>query len=257
MGRKKKPAKPERPAEPKPQKIGTSLKGLLKEVSLASEPEPAKPAKPRTKKRAKPPKPEAAPPAPPTEAKPSEHLSGDDRIAFYDAIAGVRPLGNKGGVGPKKKRNRDPGRAPVQPPTTSDDLVRARLGALVAGGVRFEVHWDDDHVTGRRAGVGEALCTELGRRGIAPEATLDLHGHSSDAAERALVKFVRAQHRRGARRLCVVHGKGTHSEGGVGVLRDVVVRALTEGGAAPVVRAFATAATELGGSGALIVQLER
>lgn len=245
MGRKK-----------KPDEIGTSLKGLLKGVSLEPEPEKTKKASPpRTKQRVDPKPP---PKAEPVEApRPSENLTGDDRIAYYDAIQGVRPLGGKGGGGPKKKRVSDPGRAPVQPPTTSDDLVRARLGALVAGGVRFEVDWDDDHVRGRRAGVGEGLCDELSRRGVAPEATLDLHGHDGDSAERALIKFVRAQHRRGARRLCVVHGKGKHSEGGVGVLRDRVVKALTEGGAAPVVTAFATAAAPLGGSGALIVQLER
>ena len=68
---------------------------------------------------------------------------------------------------------------------------------------------------------------------------------------------MRAQHRRGARRLCLAHGKGNHSEGGVGVLRDVVVRTLTEGGAAPVVHAFATASSHLGGTGALVVELVR
>ena len=48
-----------------------------------------------------------------------------------------------------------------------------------------------------------------------------------------MVTFVRAQQRRGARHVCVVHGKGLHSESGVSVLRDHVVTALTEGGATP------------------------
>ena len=53
----------------------------------------------------------------------------------------------------------------------------------------------------------------------------------------------------------VVHGRGTRSAGGVGVLKALVVEALSEGGAAPVVTAFATAPGHLGGEGALLVRL--
>ncbi len=214
-------------------------------------------AKTEAKAKAAPgPSPSAERPAP--APRPSDALSGDDRIAYYDAIAGVRPLG-----GPSRGRARSPeekvapGRVSTTPPTRSDDLVRDRLGALVAGGVRFDVRWEDERVLGRRVGVPASVEAELGRRGIAPEATLDLHGETGDDAERAVVRFVRRQHRRGARRLCLIHGKGTHSEGGLGVLQGRVVHALTEGGAAPVVEAFASACPELGGSGALVVQLVR
>ncbi len=78
-----------------------------------------------------------------------------------------------------------------------------------------------------------------------------------DEAEREVARFVRAAQRRGVRRVCIVHGKGLHSDGGAGVLRERVLHALTEGGAAPVVMAFATAAHERGGTGALMVALVR
>lgn len=150
----------------------------------------------------------------------------------------------------------EPAKEPAAAPLRSaDEEARARLGALVAGGVRFEIEREDELVRGRRVGTPPSVDAELGRRGVAPEGILDLHGKSGAEAERAVVRFVRARQRRGARRLCIVHGKGKHSEGGLGVLRERVIHALTEGGAAPVVLAFSTASQELGGSGALVVQL--
>ena len=60
----------------------------------------------------------------------------------------------------------------------------------------------------------------------------------------------------GISRLLIVHGKGLHSAGGIGVLALAVVDSLTEGRAAALVRALMTAPQRLGGSGALAVQLE-
>lgn len=222
--------------------VGTSLGELLKDVELRSDAAPAAPAEKRVAERA--PAVAAGPPA-----RPSDGLRGDDRIAFQDAMVGVRPL--------ERGSPNKPSRVTPRESTSADDEARARLAALVAGGVRFEVEREDDRVMGRRAGTPRARARELSGPGVAPEATLDLHGARADAAERELVRFVRREHRRGRRRLCIVHGKGLHSEGGVGVLADRVVHALTEGGAAPVVLAFATAHPELGGAGALIVQLVR
>jgi len=56
--------------------------------------------------------------------------------------------------------------------------------------------------------------------------------------------------------VCVVHGKGLRSEGGVGVLRDAAVDALVDSGAATLVLAFVTAPESCGGSGALLVELK-
>jgi DNA-nicking Smr family endonuclease len=191
---------------------------------------------------------------PPPAIRPSDTLRGDDRIAWYDAYAGVKPLAGK-------HRARLPSpvvTTPKPPPVRSvgDDEARARLAALVAGGVRFDVVCDGDEIRALRAGTPVAVLRGLMRKGVVPEATLDLHGYTAAEAEREVVRFVRAEQRRGARRVCIVHGKGLHSAGGP-VLRDCVVHVLTEGGAAPVVLAFATASHERGGSGALMVELAR
>ena len=71
----------------------------------------------------------------------------------------------------------------------------------------------------------------------------------------SMALFVREEHRRGRRTLCIIHGKGKHSEGGIGVLRGAAVEALTKGGAAPLVECLASAPERFGGSGALLVRL--
>jgi DNA-nicking Smr family endonuclease len=89
---------------------------------------------------------------------------------------------------------------------------------------------------------------------FAPERSLDLHGRTRLETSRLVRQFVRDAHRAGRRTLAIVHGRGTHSAIG-GVLREAVIEALTKGGAAPLVHAFATAPPRLGGEGALLVRL--
>lgn len=243
MGRKKKAAKRVGPTADRA--VGTSMRALLRDVDLV-EPESPPPTTERRRKKATPKRPEA---------RPSESLRGDDRIAFHDAMAGVRPLDRARPVRAPhivmEKTEAPAARA------SADDEARGRLAALVAGGVRFEIEREDEFVFGRRAGIPAAQARALSRRGILAEAELDLHGRSGDEAAREVVRFVRAQHRRGARQVCIIHGKGLHSAGGISVLGDRVVEALTRGGAAPVVQAFATAPVERGGAGALMIRLQR
>jgi DNA-nicking Smr family endonuclease len=99
------------------------------------------------------------------------------------------------------------------------------------------------------------VARELARRTRASE-TLDLHGMNQREARDALVGFVRQCHKRGLTVLCVIHGKGQHSDGGVGVLRDLVLDTLTQSAAATLVLAFATAPETLGGTGALLIELK-
>jgi DNA-nicking Smr family endonuclease len=259
VGRKKKKKKPAAaPTGPKAApSVGTSLKSLLSAVSLEAPTNVDAPAEapPKRKTGPRPPSPKREEPALPVD-RPSQGLRGHDRTAYFDAMAGVRPLG----ATPRARPVDEPRPRSAPPPprvSPADEEARARLAALVAGGVRFDLDRLEDSIRGRRVGTPVSVAEGLGRRGVVPEASLDLHGMRADEAERAVVRFVRQQHRRGARRLCIVHGKGRNSDGGVGVLRDVVVHALTEAGAAPVVLAFASAPIELGGTGALMVELTR
>lgn len=251
MARRKK-RKVEETPEPAPAgEARTSLRGLLKDVVVS---EPEKDEKPAPVVRRAPKKAQKKKETPPPAAgRPSDTLRGDDRIAWYDAFAGVRPLSDK---------ERARAAAPVTPPRdapqpqASDDEARSRLAALVGGGVRFDIMRDGDEVRGRRVGTPESVVRTLMRNDARPEATVDLHGMRAVEAEREVVRFVRGAARRGVRRVCIVHGKGLHSESGP-VLRERVVHVLSEGGAAPVVLAFVTASHARGGSGALMVELTR
>ncbi|HEY8427725.1 MAG TPA: Smr/MutS family protein [Sandaracinaceae bacterium] len=253
MGRRKKKTPEEERKLPSTGEVRTSLRALLKDVVVqeaSDRPPRAAPTPKKEPRRAAPTHEARAVPATST-GRPSDALRGEDRIAYWDAYAGVIPL-RRGR--PEPAATKPP---PVEPPARSpyDEEARARLAALVAGGVRFDIERDGDEIRGVRVGTPPHVLREL--LGARPEATLDLHGMRADRAEQEVVRFVRAQQRRGARRVCIVHGKGLHSPGGVGVLRDAALHALTEGGAAPVVLAFATASSELGGSGALLVELTR
>ncbi len=250
-GRKKnkRGAHDEEPAAPKPVHVGTSLRGLLRGV------EAAPPAPPKKKKSA----PVAvtrsrvAPPAPPPpDERPSETLHGHDRTAWLDAFAGVRPL-----VAPTRRIGAATKEAaPISAAERDRDAVaRRRLGALVAGGVRFDVSRDaEGAVEGVRRGDKRAALDRL--YAATPERTLDLHGARASDVEARVTRWVREQARAGVRRVRIVHGKGLHSAGGVGVLGDEVVRVLVEGAAAPVTIAFVTAPDAQGGTGALLVELD-
>ncbi|HEX2675283.1 MAG TPA: Smr/MutS family protein [Polyangiales bacterium] len=177
-----------------------------------------------------------------------------------DAYAGVQPLGRK------TTRLRAPVATPAAPlsgelarnaqQTSAEDAeARARLDALVGGGVRFQVRSDDAFVEGVREGVSPKLLPRLTGKGFAPEATLDLHGLRAADVAAKISSFVRTQKRAGARHLLVITGKGLHSKDGVSALRRATIDALTRGGAAPLVGAFATAHDVHGGSGAIAVLL--
>jgi DNA-nicking Smr family endonuclease len=96
------------------------------------------------------------------------------------------------------------------------------------------------------------------RRGLFPiDARLDLHGLRREDAEAALERFLREKRARGERCLLVVHGKGQHSPGGLGVLRGEIAAWLSQGRTSVYVSAFATAGREDGGEGAVYVLLVR
>ncbi|CAN5147416.1 hypothetical protein BH09MYX1_BH09MYX1_33360 [soil metagenome] len=96
------------------------------------------------------------------------------------------------------------------------------------------------------------------RRGLFPvDGRIALHGLRAEDARTALDKYLREMRAKRERCVLVIHGKGTHSPGSVGVLRGEISAWLSEGRAAASVEAFATAHGEDGGEGATYVLLRR
>ena len=115
---------------------------------------------------------------------------------------------------------------------------------------------EDDGITlrGTRPGLERAMC-ELARGKIAVFDTLDLHGLRVHEAERALVQFCGRTMSVYRRAVLVVHGRGTHSPGGRGVLRDQIASFLVHPPLDECVLCFATARPLDGGAGATYVLL--
>ena len=275
---------------PKPiPQVGTKLKGLiegvLKEEAKKKELEKAQPkaaAKPAPKaSQAKPqtfaqsqkvqapkasaPVPVAEPAKPPTPIRPpSETLRGNDRIAYFDAIAGVRPISAV-----KGKLRHEPSLDAVKKNPLNEAVVanerqtheasaRKKLGELLGGGYEFDIAVDEDDFLEalRRDAPIEALGA-LRRANPRVDATLDLHGMREADVDDKLARWVREQHKKGARRLLIIHGKGLRSPQGVAVLRDCVRSTLASSIATPLVHACARAPPDLGGTGATLVELGR
>ena len=195
---------------------------------------------------------------PPITTRKGRAMVEADRSALSLAMQGVKPLGDARAVRVTLSTPRLTTRTAEIAPFQSEDEgdARKRLEQLVAADVSFQIERDRDYVHGLRHGAQPRVLRELGKRMRANQ-TLDLHGMTQREAREAVVAFVRKAHKDGLDILCIVHGKGNHSEGGQGVLRDAVVGALTETAAALRVLAFVTAPEALGGSGALLVELKR
>jgi DNA-nicking Smr family endonuclease len=172
-------------------------------------------------------------------------MSANDKkvpASFRDYVGAVRPLQHRSGRVPPGKGAPPVGR--VTRPVTS------------LGSSDFVFERKDDGVTMEGARVGaERKLRDLKRATFRAVESLDLHGMTSDEAERALRGFL--DRRRGPRErpVLVVHGKGKHSPGGRGVLRDEIGGWLCASPLAEHVLCFATARPEDGGAGAVYVLL--
>ncbi|CAN7223623.1 Smr/MutS family protein [Pseudoduganella sp. LjRoot289] len=100
-------------------------------------------------------------------------------------------------------------------------------------------------------GVGPDVVKKM-RKGHWPvQDELDLHGLNRDAARDALGAFLTRANQRGARCVCVIHGRGFGSRGQEPVLKSMVHSWLVQ----KEVVAFSQARPSEGGEGALIVLL--
>lgn len=113
-----------------------------------------------------------------------------------------------------------------------------------------------DEILKEKGDVGsqkrERTLNEL--RIMMPQASLDLHGMTSEEADKALRSFVEEALSSGLEKIAIIHGKGLHSDGGVGVLRDVTLSVLDEMGAC---REVSMAKPACGGAGVTWVILKR
>lgn len=238
-----------KPAEFRGNALESALKGLKGELKakLAAEADAARAKVEQERARKK-----AAAEAP----RKNVEEPVDARTLLGRAYGGVTRLGDKK-LAPKGS---EPARARVHAPVPTaparDTTAMRDLDALVGGGIRFRADVDEDgRVSAYRMDHGPHLLKQL--RAESPAARVDLHGMTADAADEAVVKFIRSAAQQRHRAVLVIHGKGLHSEGGQSILAERATNTLLRGRAASWVLAAETAPESRGGLGALLVLLTK
>jgi DNA-nicking Smr family endonuclease len=114
-------------------------------------------------------------------------------------------------------------------------------------------------------GINGATEERLKKGLLEPQARIDLHGMTQDAAHRTLFAFLATAHQRGHRLVLVVTGKGNPRKDESaswmmsphGVLKQMVPRWLNEPGLAALIASTKSAHVRHGGDGALYVYLRK
>ena len=161
---------------------------------------------------------------------------------FAELLSDVRPIGD----GPE--RLRPSSGQPVAPRS-------AARGKSQRGTFRWPDPTDRHRATA--PGVSDAVLLRLARGDPAPEERIDLHGVRREDVARLLDRRFASARARGLRCLLVIHGRGTRSAGGEGVLRERMPDWLSREPVAAHVLAFTSAPQGLGGEGATLVRLRR
>jgi DNA-nicking Smr family endonuclease len=105
-----------------------------------------------------------------------------------------------------------------------------------------------------RPGIQKTLLKQIRNGKLPVEDRLDLHGYTRDLARTTLLEFIHHAQQSDFKLVCVVHGKGYHSEDNRPVLKAMVNKWLQN---IDIVLAFSTAQAPDGGTGAVYVLIKR
>lgn len=173
-------------------------------------------------------------------SKDKEQPESKDAELFRQALDGVTPLPPPDRITPAPSPRHTSPRRQTTEPNITDTLSDHGAG-------------DEALTEFLRNGLSRMTLRKL-RRGQWPlQDSLDLHGLRSDDARKLLLEFLQQATQRGLRCVCVVHGKGWHTESGEGILKVRARHWLTQ---CPQVLAFCEAPPNLGGGGAVLVLLK-
>jgi DNA-nicking Smr family endonuclease len=167
----------------------------------------------------------------------------EDAHLFAAAMSGVKPL-----------KGRKPRTKTVVPRPKAEGPLRPQKRSLAGLGTREPELAADDHNFDRD------ISRALSRGKLLPQASLDLHGMTLAAAERAVATFLEDATARDLRIVLIVTGKGLRLEGGRmlgGRIRAEFVGWLNRTDNRHRVRAVRPAHPRHGGGGAFYVLLRR
>lgn len=105
-----------------------------------------------------------------------------------------------------------------------------------------------------RPGIQKSLVKQMRNGKLPVEDHIDLHGLTRDKARNYLLSFIQQAQQQGYKIVCIVHGKGYHSDDGRPVLKAMVNKWLQN---IPQVLAFTTAQPRDGGTGAVYALIKK
>jgi DNA-nicking Smr family endonuclease len=181
------------------------------------------------------------------EARRRRELLEREAQIFRSAVADVAPLAPTGRVVPTPT---------AIPPVARQHEIDERnaLAQSLSDEIDIERLLEtDDRLSFCRAGVGPEALRKLRRGQWVSQAQLDLHGLRTEGAREAVASFLTQCVRDGLRCVRVIHGKGLGSLNRQPVLKEKVMRWLTQ---RQEVIAFCQAPPHAGGGGALLVLLK-
>ncbi len=170
----------------------------------------------------------------------------EDKDLFRKAMQGVKPLAPK--IRAEKPRAVKSARAAIKPAQIASHAAPKKLPELKRGD---------------SAGIDDSTYAKFKSGDMPIEARLDLHGMTSDAAQRAVSDFIVRCFVSRMRCVLVITGKGQGSKRGgddlfgKSILRDALPQWLNMAVLRQKILAFTHAAPRHGGSGAFYVLLKR
>lgn len=181
------------------------------------------------------------------ESRERQQILQREAEVFRRAVADVAPLAPSGRLAPAPAR--------LQPVARQHQIdERNALAQSLSDEIDIERLLEtDDRLSFSRAGVGPESLRKLRRGHWVTQAQLDLHGLRTDDARDAVAGFLAQCVRDGVRCVRVIHGKGLGSLNRQPVLKEKVMRWLTQ---RQEVIAFCQAPPFAGGGGALLVLLK-
>ncbi len=180
--------------------------------------------------------------------RPDRRPTAEERELFRRAMADAEPLGDA------VQRPADETGTSHPPPPSGP--VRTREIPVALPRAEPPSRQTATLEAGIPAGVDRRTMDRLRKGRLRPEARIDLHGMTADAAHSALSGFLASAQAAGKRCVLVITGKGSLKQGG-GVIRRELPAWLNTAGNRSRVLGFAQAQPADGGGGAFYVLLKR
>lgn len=179
-------------------------------------------------------------------SKPDD-ISPEDSKLFRASVGPVEPVRKPERVTPDIPR-------PDARPLKSREAEAEVLQEMASGTMDPAEVETGEELSYRRPGIQTQMFKRLRRGQYIVEAELDLHGLTSDMAQRELADFLNTCRQYNRRCIRIIHGKGRGSQGGKPVLKNHVNRWLR---LRDEVLAFCSARQVDGGTGAIYVLLRQ